>query len=82
MMTEIQFGFGGAKPTPANPIALEFSCKVIEMLAAHARFTEAVNKVPDYTGQWSAEDYYARHEEEFNRVVDDLWNLVKENVNG
>lgn len=76
----IQFGFDGEKPRPADPIALEFSCLAIDMLAAHKRFTEAVSKVPDYTGQWSAEDYYAKQEEDFNRSVDNLWNFVKENV--
>lgn len=78
----IQFGFGGEKPQPADPKALIFAQKISDMLSCERDLGDAILKVPDYTGQWEPSDYYARQQEEYNRSVDDLWNFVKENVNG
>lgn len=78
----IQFGFGGEKPRPADPVAIDFAQKISDMLHYEKCLGDAMLKVPDYTGQWERSDYYARQQEEYNRSVDDLWKFVKENVNG
>lgn len=76
----ISFGFDGEKPRPADPIAALFVDKIVEVLNARERFNKAVENVPAYTGQWSAEDYYATAEEGYNRAADELWDFVKLNV--
>lgn len=78
----VRYGFDGLKPTPANPVAIEFAQKISDMLLYERDLGDAMLKVPDYTGQWERSDYYASQQENYNRSVDDLWNFVKENVNG
>lgn len=82
MSDEIQYGFDGPKPTPANPLAIDFAQKVSDMLHYEKRLGDAMLKVPDYTAQWERSDYYAQEQEEYNRSADDLWNFLKENLNG
>lgn len=77
----IQFGFDGEKPRPADPKAIDFADKLTEMMLARRKLGQAMEDVPDYTGQWERSDYYASEEEEYNRAADDLWNFVKENAN-
>ena len=80
--TYIQFGFDGEKPRPADPIASLFADKLTDMMLARRALGQAMEDVPNYTGQWERSDYYARQEEEYNRAADDLWYFVKINVNG
>lgn len=73
-----QFGFDGATPTPPNLHASLFAQKISAMLSAENRLEVAYSRVPDYTGQWDAKDYYAQEQEDYNRACDDLWNFAKD----
>lgn len=71
------FGFDGQKPKPADPKAQEFAAGVVDLMQAHTALEEAKKRVPDYTGQWAEEDYYANEQEAYNRAADSLYELVK-----
>lgn len=71
-----EFGFGGKKPVPAGRGPIELRNALVKMHNADLQLLEAKRKVPDYTGEWSAEDYYAEAEETYNRAVDNYYNTV------
>ncbi len=77
-MTELRyFGFDGEKPTPARPSALKLADALIELTEAREELEQKMNNVPDYTGQWSSEDYYAEAQERYNRAADNYEAIVK-----
>lgn len=64
------FGFGGPKPTPPRPTALSLASALDEIIYAREILRETSLSVPDYTGEWSFEDYIADAQERYNRAAD------------
>jgi len=77
MDDEERYGFGGKKPTPANPEAEKLAAAILAVIDTESRLADAIDRVPSYTGQWRDEDYYAREQEERNRAVDALYDLLR-----
>lgn len=65
--------------TPAKPEAYELAKAVLRLVRAEAELTDARDRVPDYTGQWSPADYYEDQQEEYNRAADALHGLIHPN---
>jgi hypothetical protein len=71
-----RFGFGGKQPTPARPESLKLADAIYDMLQVRKALAKAKKAVPDYTGQWSDEDYYAEEQEAYNRAADRLAEVI------
>lgn len=70
MSDDTTYGFGGAEPTPARPAAADLASSLLRLQAADKALKYTKERVPDYTGQWDASDYYAEEQEEYNRACD------------
>jgi hypothetical protein len=68
----MNFGFGDAKPTPCSGRAASIASAVIEVVKTKKALDKAMRKVPNYTAQWSDEDYYADELEAYYRAADKL----------
>lgn len=64
------FGMDGLTPTPCSDRAINIAVALTELNIATATLTAAKRDVPDYTGQWDDQDYYANELEEFYRAAD------------
>jgi hypothetical protein len=71
-----EFGFGRLKPKPSNQRALDIANAVIELVEAHQELNKARDSVPDYTAQWSNEDYYGSEQEAFYRAATKLQEVI------
>lgn len=63
--------------TPAKPEAIELAEAIYYVFARRFALERAKGEVPNYTAQWSDEDYYAQEQEEYNRAADSLYELLK-----
>jgi hypothetical protein len=61
---------------PAGEKAQAFADALMTMIGAKLQYETARALIPDYTGQWSPEDYYQTELELYNRSVDALWATV------
>lgn len=64
------YGYDGPKPTPPRPTAAALAASLDELIYAREILRETCLSVPDYTGEWSTEDYVADAQERYNRAAD------------
>lgn len=64
------FGYDGKKPVPCSLRAHAIATAVTAVVRAENALDHAMTHVPDYTGQWSPEDYYATAQEHFYRTAE------------
>lgn len=58
MMTG-SYGFGRPMPVPCSAEEQALGLALCALVKAEKRLEKSRSSVPDYTGQWSAEDYFA-----------------------
>jgi len=56
----------------SEPHARDVAFQILRLFKADSELNYAKDHVPNYTGQYSREDYIAREQEEWNRAADDL----------
>ena len=64
------------KPTPAHARAQAIGSALERFLEARKALKKEKKDVPDYTGQHDPEDYYAAEQEEYNRVLERLYQAM------
>ena len=68
--------FMGKDVVPVDPDSGALATALFELLQAKKELDEAKDSVPNYTAQYSSEDYYAAEEENYNRKAEKF----KENI--
>lgn len=74
-MSKEHYNFGEKIPD-GDAEANAFADLVIEVIAAKKALRKAISKVPDYTAQWSDEDYYLNEQHRFNVAAKKLYDAV------
>ncbi len=59
-----------------NPPAKIVAEAILKLIQADKELRDAEAKVPNYTGQWSHEDYVAEEQEEWNIAANDLYDQL------
>lgn len=63
--------------TPAKPEAFILAEAICLVFKRREELNKAKSSVPNYTAQYSHEDYYAQEQEEYNLAANSLYVLLK-----
>ena len=62
--------------TPIRPEVTTLAQAIIALVTAEADLARAKAQVPDYTGQYDPEDYYAQEQEDWNQAAQRLYAAI------
>lgn len=75
-----QFGFDGSRPKPPRADAKKLALAILSLIKEDDNLTDAKKNIPNYTGQYSDDDYTAEAQEKWNRAADHLYKIVMDTL--